>query len=159
MIEKWKRCLDKKEKAGVLFTDLSKAFDCLVHDLLIAKLDAYGFNYNSLKLVHDYLSDRFQRVRVNSRYSQWSFISVGVPQGSILGALLFNIYLCDLFLFLEDSNIANYADDNSPFACKSDIQNVLSQLDQDTKTFLYWMRNNGLKANPDKFRLSIKPSR
>ena len=58
MIEKWRKCLDNKGKAGVLLTDLSKAFDCIVHDLLIAKLNAYGFDYLSLKLINDYLSDR-----------------------------------------------------------------------------------------------------
>ena len=68
MIEKWKTSLNKCS-AGVLLTDLSKAFDCLAHDLLLAKLDAYGFDYISLKLIHIYLASRFQRVRVNSNYS------------------------------------------------------------------------------------------
>ena len=88
MIEKWRKCLDKKGKAGVLLTDLSKAFDCLVHELLVAKLNAYGFDYLSLKLIYNYLSDRFQRVRINSQYSSWSNITSGVQ----LGPLLFNIH-------------------------------------------------------------------
>ena len=58
LVEKWKRSLDNKGKAGILLTDLSKAFDCLVHDLCIAKLEAYGFDYNSLKLIYSYLTDR-----------------------------------------------------------------------------------------------------
>ena len=81
MIETWKRCLDKKGKAGVRLTDLSKAFDCLVHDLLIAKLNAYGFDYLPLKLIYNYLSDRLQRVRINSEYSSWS--STGIHTRSI----------------------------------------------------------------------------
>ena len=92
MLEKWKKCLDEKGSSGILFTDLSKAFDCLIHDLLLAKLNAYGFDYKSIKLLYSYLTERFQRVRINSNYSSWSKILFGVPQGSILGPLLFNIY-------------------------------------------------------------------
>ena len=155
MIEKWRQCLDNKGKTGVLLTDLSKAFDCLNHELLIAKLSAYGFDYMSLKLISSYLSDRLQRVKINSTYSSWWQIIFGVPQGSILGPLLFNIYLSDLFIFLEKSLIANYADDNSPFACGKDIPSVISQLEEDSITLLQWIKNNGLKANPDKFHLIL----
>ena len=128
MLEKWKCCLDNKGSTGVLLTDLSKAFDCLRHDLLIAKLSAYGFDHNSIKLLHSYLTDRLQRVRVNSNYSSWFEILFGVPQGSILGPLIFNIYLCDYFIFCIDSNISNYADDNSPFSCDKDIKSVMAHL-------------------------------
>ena len=136
MLEKWRATLDNRGFAGVLLTDLSKAFDCLSHDLLTAKLDAYGFDYNSVKLIHDYLNNRFRRVRINSHYSSWKEIIYGVPQGSILGPLLFNIYLSDLFMFTKESDIANYADDNSPYACKKDIDSVISQLEADSKTLL-----------------------
>ena len=97
MVEKWRACLNKKGKAGVHLRDLVKAFDCLVHDLLIAKLNAYGFDYLPLKLIHDYLTGGLQRVRINSHYSTWIEILVGDPQVSILGSLLFNIYLCAFF--------------------------------------------------------------
>ena len=96
-----------------LLTDLSKVFDCISHDLIIAKLEAYGFHIDALKLIHDYLSNRKQRVKVNDAYSSWKDIFYGVPQGSILGPLLFNIHLCDLFYFLEDLDIASYADDTT----------------------------------------------
>ena len=124
MLEKWRACLDNKGSCGVLLTDLRKAFDCLIHDLLIAKLSAYGFDYNSLKLIYCYLTNRLQRIRINSKYSSWNDIIYGVPQGSILGPLLFNIYLSDLFIFCKNSNIANYADDNSPYSCSVDIESV-----------------------------------
>ena len=154
MIEKWRACLDKNGKAGVLLTDLSKAFDCLVHDLLIAKLDAYGFDYLSLKLIYSYLSDRLQRVRINGSFSSWKDILFGVPQGSILGPDLFNIYSSDLILFLILS-VANYADDNSPFSCAENIPTVISQLENESIVLLDWMRNNMLKANPNKFHLIL----
>ena len=81
---------NKSRKCGILLTDLSKAFDCLVHDLLIAKLDAYGFDYLALKLIYSYLTERNQRVRVNAEYSDWKDMKYGVPQGSILGPELYN---------------------------------------------------------------------
>ena len=111
MIEKWKKNVDNGGVFGALLTDLSKAFDCIPHDLIIAKLEAYGFHIDTSKLIHDYLSNRKQRVKVNDTYSSWKDIFYGVPQRSILGPLLFNIHLFDLFYFLEDSDIASYADD------------------------------------------------
>ena len=155
MLEKWRATLDNRGCSGVLLTDLSKAFDCLSHDLLLAKLEAYGFDYMSVKLLHSYLTDKHQRVRINSNYNTWSEIIYGVLQGSILGPLMFNIYLSDLFLFNEDTDIANYADDNSPYACKSDMDSVIVQLEKDFKILLEWVSNNVLKANPDKFHLLL----
>ena len=78
---------------GALLTDLSKAFHCIPHDLIIAKLEAYGFHIDALKLIHNYLSNRKQRVKVTDTYSLWKDIFYGVPQGSTLGPLLFNIYV------------------------------------------------------------------
>ena len=89
MIEKWRRNLDQGGICGALFTDLSKAFDCLVHDFLIAKLEAYGFTYESLKLINSYLTDRKHRTKINSSYSSFLDLLIGFPQGSILDPLLY----------------------------------------------------------------------
>ena len=80
MLEKWKRSVDSGKAFGALLTDLSKAFDCLDHELLIAKLNAYGFSLPALRLIHDYLSHRKQRTRVNNSYSEWLAVMFWVPQ-------------------------------------------------------------------------------
>ena len=84
MVERWKRALDKKKHVGAVLTDLFKAFDCINHKLLIAKLEAYGIGNDALYFIYDYLSNRKQRTNVNSSYSSWREIKYGVPQGAIL---------------------------------------------------------------------------
>ena len=125
MVEKLKKRLDNSGVGGMLFTDLSKAFDCLRHDLLIAKLAAYGFDQPSLCFIFSYLSGRTQRPKVNNAYSSYTDIRYGVPQGSILGTLLFNIGICDLFFGDYKSNIASYPDDNTPYISDVTLNLVL----------------------------------
>ena len=150
MLEKWKSTTDNKRSFGALLTNLSKAFDCLSHDLLIAKLNAYGFNMSALQFVHSYLKNRMQRTKINSEYSSWEEIMFGVPQGSILGPLLFNIFLCDLFLIMENIDITSYADDNTPYTTGNSIEKVIQKLENAAKTLFQWFSDNQMKANPDK---------
>ena len=96
-IHKWKILVDNEGAFGALLVDLSKDFDCIPHDFIIAKLEAYGFQIDALRLVFDYLSNRKQRVKLNKTFSSWKDLEYGVPQRSILGQLLFSIHLCDLF--------------------------------------------------------------
>ena len=120
---------------GALLTNLSKAFECLNHERLTVKLNAFGFTLPALKLIHSYLSNRKQRVRVNDSHSLWQDILFGVPQGSILGPLLFNIILADLF-FTLNTEIANYADDTTPYAVSDNIDYLISSLEKSSKGLL-----------------------
>ena len=107
--------MDNGGAFGALMADLSKAFDCLYHGLLIAKLVAYGFDIKSIKLIQQYLPNGKQRVKVGNAYSSWKYIFYGIPQGAILGSLIFNIFLCDLFYFLKDVAVASFADDTTTY--------------------------------------------
>ena len=129
MLEKWKNTLDKGGFVCAIFMDLSKAFDTMNHDLLIAKLGAYGFQEDALVFMKSYFTNRQQRVRVNSNFSMWEKIISGVPQGSILGSLLFSI-LNDLFLFVENSDLSNYADDGTLYSSDNNLQKVKETLSQ-----------------------------
>ena len=93
--------------------DLSKAFDTLNHDLIIAKLETYSFSKNSLNYIQSFLRNRLEKTNVNNNFSLWKDIFSGVPQGSILGLLMFNIYINDIFLFPDNGCLSNYADDTT----------------------------------------------
>jgi len=153
MLEKWKMCNDRNKTIGALLTDLSKAFDCLSHELLIAKLHAYGFDMNSLRLVHSYLTNRYQRTKIKGSYSSWMEIIFGVPQGSVLGPLLFNIFLCDLFFSIENVEFASFADDTTPFVTGDCLTDVISSLEKTAADLLKWFETNRMVANPEKCQL------
>ena len=155
MIEKWRKTLDNGGSFGALLTDLSKAFDCLPHDLLIAKLHAYGFDLKSLKLMDIYLRNRKQMVKLCNSYSGWEEIIFGVPQGSILGPLLFNIFICDFFIFVTDSDISSYADDNTPYVSANKPEEVIVKLEKVSVNLLNWFKNNGMKVNAEKCNLLL----
>ena len=131
--------------------DLSKTCNCLPHDLLIAKLEAYGFDNGGLNLLLDYLSFRKQITKVGSAYSKWSKIRRGIPQGSILGPLLFNIFINDIFMIIEQSDIRNFADDNTLYSYGKKFSEIKENLVSNTKNILNCYRLNSLKANLGKF--------
>ena len=97
-----KHYLYKNGFAGAILMNLFKAFDTINYDSLIPKLHAYGFGKNALALVYSYLKNSKQRVKINTTFSTWTNLISGVPLGSVLGLLLLNIYLNDLFFFLQD---------------------------------------------------------
>ena len=148
---------DRKGFYAAVLTDLSKAFDCICHDLLIAKLNAYGPERNALKLVYDYLSNRSQKATVGSSISTYLDIVCGVPQGSILGPLLFNIDLCDLFFESYSSDFANFADDTTPYESGHSFNEVINNLETTTEKVFEWFSFNNLRANTSKCHLFVSP--
>ena len=155
MLGKFQESVDKGDEFAALLTDLSKAFDCIDHKLLIAKLFWYGVSPSSLNLIFSHLSNRSQRVKIKTSCSDKSNVEYGVPQGSILGPLLFNIDLIDLFFECDDSEIASYADDTTPYSCADDIPSVITQLQSTTSKLFSWFTNNHIKVNPGKCHILL----
>ena len=139
----------------MILMDLSKAFDCMPHDLLIAKLKAYGFGLQGLRLIANYLSDRKQRVKVGSTHSDWLQTKTGVPRGSVLGPLLFNIFLNDFIYIVEHLEVCNFPDDNTIFSCDDTFESVASNLEQDMSQAVSWFKTNQMVANLSKFQVML----
>ena len=138
-----------------ILTDLSNAFGCLYHELLIAKLNAYGCILPVLRLITDCLSKRRQRTRIRNSFNDWFEVIFGIPQGSILGPLLFNIFLADLFLVLKDVDIANFADDSTPFTSANNTDDLIDSLEKASSSLFKWFKDNLFKGNPDKCHLLV----
>ena len=158
MIEKWKMARDNGEHAGGVIMDLSKAFDTINHELLIAKLHAYGFSVDALKIVQSYLSDRWIRTKVDGSYSTWKQILNGMPQGSVNGPKWFNIYLNDLFFLFLNTEVCNIADDTTPYACNADLHTLMHNLESDVASAIMWFDANFMKLNQPKCHLLLSSS-
>ena len=122
---------------------------------MIAKLNAYGLSLPASKLVRNYLQNRKQRTKNGTAYSLWEEIFSGVPQGSILGPLLFNIFLCNLFLTIEGDHFTNYTDDTTPYVFINNAEEVVSELRSITQKLFTWFAQNEMKANLNKCHLLL----
>ena len=134
---------------------MSKAFDTINHDLLIAKLHAYGFDNSALKLIKSYLSNRWQRTKINTSFSSWSELIVGVPQGSVLGPLLFNIFINDFFFIVKDTDVCNYVDDNTLYTSDMCLEDLMEKLECSVKSAINWFECNGIILNSSKCHLLV----
>ena len=152
ILEDWRKALDDNLYVATVLMDLSKAFDCLPHDLLLLKLKYYGLSDMALDLVTSYLSNRKQCVKLGNLCSSYQPLVKGVSQGCILGPLLFNVFINDIFSFVTDSSLYNYAADNTLSYSDKDVQHLVEVLEKDSKSLIHWFHLNKMQANPDKFQ-------
>ena len=155
-LEEWKFALDNNETAACIAMDLSKAFDCLPHGLLLTKMSAYGMSNNCCTFFQSYLVSRNQRVKIGSNASSWLVVKRGVPQGSLTGPMLFNLFLNDLlYTVKQNCSIFNYADDNTLSFHHKDVQCVKQTLQLQAEYAINWFKLNFMEANASKFQAMV----
>ena len=150
MTEDWRESLDDREAVIAVAVDLSKAFDSINHRLLLAKLRAYGFSQPALDLMTSYLLERKQRVRVKGVVSSYSTVKTGVPQGSLLGPLLFNIFINDVNYSVPNVSLRLYADDTTSYGADVSPTVLEFVVNKDLKTLSSWFKSNHLNVNNSK---------
>ena len=152
LTEYWRKALDDNQNVGTIGMDLSKAFDCMPHGLLLAKLFAYGVAPNAWLFISTYLKNRMHRVKIMGTSNDWATINRGVPQGSVLGPLLFNIFLNDLFYLPLNSGLVNHADDNHLCNSNKNLDVLQKELESDCARAVQWCAENQTTANSGKFQ-------
>ena len=155
LLEECRKELDMDKLVGGILMDLSKAFDTLSHDLIIAKLNSYGFTKDYLKMIYSYLKGRRQCVKVNGVNSKFQTILAGVPQWSILGPILFNIFINDFNYFIKKANLHGFADDHTITTSSNNLNELREILSSESNIAVDWLNSNNMLANPSKFQAII----
>ena len=151
-------CLDVSDGIVGTLMDLSKAFDCVNYDLIIAKLEPYKVGKNCLRLIQNYLSQRQQMVEVDSSLSERLEIILRVLQGSIKGPILFNVFINDLLLFIKETDICNFVDNTTQNACGKDLDMISNKLELETNRAVQCLKDNEMVANTSSFNLCFSQS-
>ena len=137
---------------GAVLKDVSKAFQSIPHNLLIAKIHAYGFSIDAVTCFYSYLKRRKQNVRIHNIHSVFQVLLPGIPQGSIL---LFNAFINDLYLWISKTDLLNFADDNTTSADENTIEKLISTLEQNSVDAIDWFKINEMIVNPDKLQAIV----
>ena len=148
-VHDWARSLDRRNSTHCLFLDLAKAFDSVSHPRLLLKLEALGITDNILSWLREFLTTRRQRVVVNGQFSSWLPVTSGVPQGSVLGPLLFLLYINDISSVVSNSTVKLFADDvmiYKEIVCQADADLLQFDLTKVVEWAKMWL----LRLNPDK---------
>ena len=135
--------------------NLPKAFDSNSHDLIIAKMHIYGFSKNSLVFFYTYVKRTKQNVRISNTHSIFQIFLSRVPQGSILGLILFNIFITDVLNWISNAELINFADDNTISAVENTIKELISILEKKSKAAIDWFVSNEMIVNPEKFQAIV----
>ena len=147
MLDQWREKIDKGSLVASIFLDLSKAFDTVDHNLLIKKLELYNFCNKTIKLVANYLSNRTIKIKIDQVMSKSEILDVGIPQGSVLGPLLFIIFINDLCYLPLNSNLTIFADDTTVYNDNKILSELMDIISRDLELIHEWLCNNRLILN------------
>ena len=142
--------IDKSIPTIVTFLDLAKAFDSVDHDILLKKLFRYGIRGKALDIIRSYLSNRKQRVKIDKVQSQYKNITIGVPQGTILGPLLFILYVNDLLMEMPKDSVISYADDTAVIISDENWDDAMNKMNLILDYIANWLIVNKLTLNVEK---------
>ena len=154
-IDDWKTALDLGDVVATVMIDLSQAFDTINHNLLIEKLEAYGIRRVKLSWFSNYLSERRQRMLLDGEHSDWTGLTKGVPQGSILGPMLFLLFVNDLSDVVQHCTVNLYTDDTTIYSTDENPVVLGARMEKDLESVANWIRMNGLKMNVAKTQLMV----